>query len=66
MKAHIYYVYILANKNNSVLYVGVTNDSKESITLQYGSIRPIKVGKIVGRSATLIREKLDNVALICK
>lgn len=26
MKAHIYYVYILANKNNSVLYVGVTND----------------------------------------
>ena len=26
MKIHIYYVYILANKSNSVVYVGVTND----------------------------------------
>ena len=26
MKIHIYYIYILANKSNSVLYVGVTND----------------------------------------
>ena len=26
MKIHIYYIYILASKNNSVLYVGVTND----------------------------------------
>ena len=24
-KEHIYYVYILANKNNKVLYIGVTN-----------------------------------------
>ena len=23
---HVYYIYILANKNNRVLYVGVTND----------------------------------------
>ena len=26
MKVHIYYVYILTNKNNTVLYTGVTND----------------------------------------
>jgi len=26
MKIHIYYTYILANKSNSVVYVGVTND----------------------------------------
>ena len=25
-KAHIYYVYILANKRNGTLYIGVTND----------------------------------------
>ena len=26
MKMHIYYTYILSNKNDTVLYVGVTND----------------------------------------
>ena len=26
MEIHIYYVYILANKSDSVLYIGVTND----------------------------------------
>jgi putative endonuclease len=26
MKIHCYYIYILTNKNNSVLYTGVTND----------------------------------------
>ncbi len=26
MKIHNYYIYILANKSNSVLYTGVTND----------------------------------------
>ena len=26
MKIHIYYIYILTNKNNTVLYTGVTND----------------------------------------
>jgi len=26
VKIHIYYVYILSNYNNTVLYVGVTND----------------------------------------
>jgi putative endonuclease len=26
MKIHIYYIYILTNKNNTVLYAGVTND----------------------------------------
>ena len=26
MKIHIYYIYILTNKNNTVLYTGVTNN----------------------------------------
>jgi len=26
MKIHVYYIYILTNKSNSVVYVGVTND----------------------------------------
>ena len=26
MKIHIYYIYILANKNNNVIYIGLTND----------------------------------------
>jgi putative endonuclease len=26
MKIHLYYVYILANKSNNVLYTGITND----------------------------------------
>ncbi len=26
MKLHIYYIYILTNKTNSVVYIGVTND----------------------------------------
>ena len=26
MKIHIYYIYILTNNNNTVLYTGVTND----------------------------------------
>lgn len=26
MKIHVYYIYILANKSNSVVYIGVTND----------------------------------------
>ena len=32
MKTHEYYVYILSNKTNSVLYVGVTNDLKNRIS----------------------------------
>ncbi|OCX51069.1 excinuclease ABC subunit C [Mucilaginibacter sp. PPCGB 2223] len=31
MKLHQYYVYILANKNDSVLYIGVTNDVKNRV-----------------------------------
>ena len=46
-KEHIYYVYILANKNNKVLYIGVTNslfsrifkhklkENKNSFTAKY-------------------------------
>lgn len=41
---------------------GVT---KEVVSLWFNGLRPIKVGKVTGNSATLSREKLDDVALIC-
>ena len=53
------------NAGGSVKYVGTTDVTKETVTLQYNGIRPIKVGNTVGRSATLKREKQDNVDLIC-
>ena len=31
MKEHCYYVYILTNKNNEVLYIGVTNNLLQRI-----------------------------------
>jgi predicted GIY-YIG superfamily endonuclease len=33
MKVHEYYVYILTNKSNSVLYVGVTSDIHAGLTI---------------------------------
>jgi putative endonuclease len=32
MKLHQYYVYIIANQSNTVLYIGVTNDIKNRIS----------------------------------
>jgi putative endonuclease len=32
MKIHQYYVYILTNKSNTVLYVGVTNDIQNRVS----------------------------------
>ena len=37
-KRKMYYVYILANKNNSVLYVGVTNNIQRRILEHKGRI----------------------------
>ena len=31
MKLHLYYVYIITSKNNTVLYTGVTNDIKRRV-----------------------------------
>ena len=31
MNLHLYYVYILTSKNNTVLYTGVTNDIKRRV-----------------------------------
>ena len=49
----------------SVVYSGKTDETQENVTLKFNGTRPIKVGKVTGRSATLSREKLDDVALIC-
>jgi putative endonuclease len=40
MKLHQYYVYILTNKNNSVLYVGVTNDVKNRVLAHKNGAHP--------------------------
>ena len=32
MKIHLYYVYILTNKSNRVLYVGVTSDLQNRVS----------------------------------
>lgn len=32
MKLHLYYVYILTTRNNTVLYTGVTNDIKRRVS----------------------------------
>jgi len=31
MKTHLYYVYIITNKSNTVLYIGVTSDLEDRI-----------------------------------
>lgn len=53
------------NAGGSVKYVGKNEVTKEIITLAFKGVRPIKVGKVVGRAAVLIMEKQDNVELIC-
>lgn len=46
-------------------YVGKNEVTKENVTLQMGSVRPIKVGTKTGRAATLLLEKQDAINLIC-
>ena len=53
------------NAGGDKKYVGTNAVTKEVVTLQFNGVRPIKVGKVTGRSATLKREKLDDVSLIC-
>ena len=53
------------NAGGSVKYVGVNEVTKEAVTLAFNGVRPIKIGKVTGRSATLKLEKQDGVDLIC-
>jgi putative endonuclease len=51
-KLHLYYIYILTDKNNSVLYTGVTNDLirrcyEHSIGLNNGFTKKYGVHKLV-------------------
>ena len=52
------------NAGGSLKYVGKNEITKEEVTLAL-SISPLKVGKLVGRSATLTLEKQDAIQLIC-
>ena len=52
MKINIYYIYILTNKNNTVLYIGVTNDLvrrcyEHKIKLNKGFTEKYNVDKLV-------------------
>jgi putative endonuclease len=52
MKLHQYYVYIVTNKNDSILYIGVTNDVKNrvwehKIGLNDGFTKKYKCNKLV-------------------
>lgn len=52
MKIHIYYTYILSNKYNTVVYVGVTNDltrrcHEHKIKLTEGFTKKYNVDKLV-------------------
>jgi len=52
MKLHQYYVYIVTNKNDSILYIGVTNDVKNrvwehKIGLNEGFTKKYKCNKLV-------------------
>lgn len=53
------------NAGGSVKYVGTNATTKEVVTLAFKGIRPIKVGTVVGRAATLTLEKQDAIELIC-
>jgi hypothetical protein len=52
------------NAGGSLRYVGTNDVTKEAVTLALG-IRPLKVGKLSGRGATLTLEKQDAIQLIC-
>ncbi len=58
MKAHNYYVYILSNKNNKVIYTGMTNDiygrmyEHKNYILE-GFTKKYKVDKLVYYELTL-------------
>lgn len=53
------------NAGGDVKYVGVNEVTKENVKLQFNGPRPIKVGSVTGRSATLTLEKQDAISLIC-
>jgi len=62
MKLHLYYVYILTNSSNKVLYVGVTNDLgrrcyEHKKKLIKGFTQKYKVDKLI------YYEKFDSIEL---
>ena len=67
MESNSYFVYILTNKNKTVLYIGVTNDierrldehrnSKASFTSRYGVHRLVYVEETSDIDVAILREK---------
>ena len=52
------------NAGGSIRYVGKNEVTKENVSLALG-IRPIQVGSLKGRGATLTLEKQDAIEMIC-
>ncbi|MBC7428227.1 MAG: hypothetical protein H7336_06420 [Bacteriovorax sp.] len=52
------------NAGGSIRYAGKNEITKENVTLALG-IRPIQVGTLKGRGATLSLEKKDEIQMIC-
>ena len=46
---HSYFVYILTNKNKTVLYTGVTNDLYRRISEHYENSKPFRHSSFAGR-----------------
>jgi len=68
MKKHHYYVYILSNKNNTVLYTGVTNNLKRRVsehktkfnkgfTARYNVSKLVYFEQFTSIRQTILREK---------
>src|SRR5665647_587424 len=62
---HSYFVYILTNKNKTVLYTGVTNDLYRRISEHYENSKPFRHSSFAGKYNAyylLYYERFDQVA----
>ncbi len=55
-----YYVYILTNKNNRVLYVGITNDLEKRLSEHYFKANPKSFTSIYNLNKLIYYEVFNN------
>lgn len=46
---HIYYVYIVTNKNKTILYTGITNDLSRRLDEHYENSKPFRHSSFAGK-----------------
>ena len=64
MPTHSYFVYIVTNKNKTVLYTGVTNDLYRRLTEHLENAKPVQHLSFAGNYNTyhlVFYERYDNV-----